>query len=256
MIRSMYTSVSAMINLEKKQSIVTNNIANINTSGYKSEQLISKSFGEIKLIDSNRYTDKGANYNIGSLNPGVKIDEIYTDYGQGNLIKTDNKTDFAIEGNGFFEVEDLNGNKFYTRDGVFRINEQGYLVTSAGYYVTGNNTSNDATERIYVGNSKLLLNKDNELNIQGQGTFKFNIVEFENLKNLINVGENVYKGEGALESLNSIARQGYKEGSNVDIIDQQNQLIANLREFEANQKITQSVDSILRQIASEIGTVR
>ena len=152
MLRGLYTSVSSMLTLQSRQSIITNNLANINTTGYKEETLVGKSFDEVMLSNNDNYKAGEANKQIlGSMSFGVRIDDTYTNYSQGTNVSTDNNMDFAIEGNGFFEVEDDQNNKYYTRRGDFSVDAQGYLTTSSGNYVLGKNNITGVTERINVG---------------------------------------------------------------------------------------------------------
>ena len=90
------------------------------------------------LHNKDNYKNGVSNVNeLGALNFGVRIDDTATNYNQGTLISTENNTDFAIVGNGFFQVTDEQNNTYYTRDGSFKINPQGYLVTNSGHYVMG-----------------------------------------------------------------------------------------------------------------------
>ncbi len=257
MLRGMYSSVSAMINLEKKQSVITNNIANVNTIGFKSEKLISKSFDEVLLSNNDNYIGgKSFSQDVGKLSLGVNIDENITNYSQGTFIESNNKTDFAINGKGFFNIRDFSGNIFYSRDGVFKVNSQGYLVTSAGHYVMGKNQSTGNEEPIYIGNSKVIIDQKNNLLLDGDISYSFKITDFNNYEVLNKVGENLYYGQGGFDINQVSIKQGFKEGSNVDIISETSELMSNLRAFEANQKIVQTIDSTLIKIANEIGNVR
>lgn len=252
MLRGMYTSVSAMINLQTSQTVITNNIANVNTTGYKSETLVSKTFDDVLISNNDKYVNgKGTKQQLGTLNLGVKIDEVKTNYLQGTLVQTNNETDFALSGNGFFSVRDNEGNTYYTRDGVFNINSEGYLVNGSGYEVL--NTNN---QPIYVGNSKITVDSNNNVILDSVVSHKFNIVDFNDYDTLNKVGQNLYSADGAITTNNYELKNGYKETSNVDIIDATSALMSNLRAFEANQKVVQVMDSTLSKIASEIGTVR
>lgn len=251
MLRGMYTSVSAMINLQSSQTVITNNIANVNTTGYKSETLVSKTFEDVLISNNDRYVNgKGTKQELGVLNFGVKIDEVKTNYLQGTLVQTSNETDFALNGNGFFTVRDNQGNTYYTRDGVFNINGNGYLVNGSGYEVL--NTNN---QPIYIGNSKITVDSNNNLVLDSGESHKLNIVDFNDYDSLNKIGQNLYTAEGAIATNNYELRIGYKETSNVDIIDATSALMSNLRAFEANQKVVQVMDSTLSKIASEIGRV-
>lgn len=257
MLRSMYASVSSMITLQARQGIITNNLANINTTGYKSQTLVAKSFDDMLLHNKDNYKDGVSNVNeLGSLNFGVRIDETATSYKQGTLISTENNTDFAIVGNGFFQVTDEQNNTYYTRDGSFKVNPQGYLVTNSGQYVMGINSQTGNSERIYIGSDLISISPDNSVMINGENRYKFNIVDFENYDNLTKYGNNLYKGDGGFNSNNYSIKQKYLEGSNIDSINEVAMMMETVKEFEANQKVIQTIDSTLSQIANEIGRVR
>lgn len=257
MLRSMYASVSSMITLQARQGIITNNLANINTTGYKSQTLVAKSFDDMLLHNKDNYKNGVSNVNeLGSLNFGVRIDETATSYKQGTLISTENNTDFAIVGNGFFQVTDEQNNTYYTRDGSFKVNPQGYLVTNSGQYVMGINSQTGNSERIYIGSDLISISPDNSVMINGENRYKFNIVDFENYDNLTKYGNNLYKGDGEFNSNNYSIKQKYLEGSNIDSINEVAMMMETVKEFEANQKVIQTIDSTLSQIANEIGRVR
>lgn len=257
MLRGMYSSISAMINLQANQSVISNNMANINTTGYKSETLVSKSFDEIVLSNRDKYINgESKKQKIGTLNLGVKIDETVTNYTQGTIVETKSDTDFAILGNGFFTVRDTDGNSAYTRDGVFKVDSKGYLVTSSGENVLGVNQITNKVEPIYVGNKKVSVDNNNNLLLDSKISYKFSIVDFENYDGLNKVGQNLFTGENPIATNNYKIQNRVKESSNVDMIDVRTALMTNLRAFEANQKVVQIMDSTLSKIANEIGAVR
>ncbi|MBY0754646.1 flagellar hook-basal body complex protein [Clostridium sardiniense] len=257
MLRGMYSSVSAMINLQASQEVISNNMANINTTGYKSEHVISKTFEDMMLSNKDRYLNgKGRKQNLGVLNPGVRIDKVSTDYSQGLLVETNNNTDFSIEGKGFFTIKDNNGNTRYSRDGGFKIDNSGYLVNSSGYQVMGINKNINKLEAIRVGNSKITMDKNNNILLDSKVRYKFKIVDFADYNALKKAGQNLIDGENPTTVNDYKIRNGCKEKSNVDIIDVTSSLMVNLRAFEANQKVVQIMDSTLSKMANEIGNVR
>lgn len=257
MIRGLYTSISAMMTLEAKQSIVTNNLANVNTVGYKEDTLVEKSFDEIMLSNNDNYINGIAHkQKLGGLSFGTRIDENVTNHKQGAHISTENNTDFAIDGDGFFKVLDHNNKTFYTRNGSFNIDNQGYLVTKSGDYVLGTNKNTNNSEPIYVGHGKLVINPDNSISIDGNKMYDFNIVKFDNKHDLTKSGNNLYNGKNEIKTNNIKIKQGYLEGSNVDSIGTMSSLMETVKLFEANQKVIQTIDSTLSKVANEIGTVR
>ncbi|MBN9647281.1 flagellar hook-basal body complex protein [Terrisporobacter glycolicus] len=256
MLRGLYTSVSSMLTLQSRQGIITNNLANINTTGYKQETLLGKSFDEVMLSNNDNYKNGKANKQIlGNMSFGVRIDDTFTNYSQGTNVSTENNMDFAIEGNGFFEVMDNQNNRYYTRNGDFSVDAQGYLITSSGHYVLGVNNTTGATERINVGNNTMSVTSDNAININGQERYRFRVVDFQNYDNLQNTGNGVYTGTNPNNATNFNVKQGYLESSNVDSINSAALLMETVKEFEANQKVVQAMDSILYKIANEVGRV-
>ena len=130
MIRSLYTAVSGMIALEAKQDVITNNMANANTTAYKADDLKTKNFKEVMVQNRDKVVGgKNVTNKLGEITLGTRIDETYTKFTQGITSSTDRDTDFAIEGRGFFTVQRGN-NTYYTRDGHFNINNEGYKVVA------------------------------------------------------------------------------------------------------------------------------
>lgn len=257
MLRGMYSSISAMINLQASQSVITNNMANINTTGFKGETLVSKSFDELVLSNRDKYVNgQGKKQELGSLNPGVRIDEVTTNYTQGTIVSTDNDTDFAINGKGFFTIEDRDGNRRYTRDGVFKVNSMGYLVTTSGDSVLGVNQGTNELEPIYVGNQKISMDNRNNILMDSRVAYRFNIVDFQDYNTLNKVGQNQFEGNNEVAVNNYNIQNKVKETSNVDLIDVTSALMSNMRAFEANQKVVQIMDATLSKIANEVGSIR
>ena len=120
----------------------------------------------------------------------------------------------------------------------------------------GINSQTGNSERVYVGSDLISISPDNSIMINGENRYKFNIVDFENYDNLTKYGNNLYKGEGGFNSNNYSIKQKYLEGSNIDSINEMAMMMETVKEFEANQKVIQTIDSTLSQIANEIGRVK
>lgn len=256
MLRGLYTSVSSMITNEKRQSVITNNLANINTIGYKSEKLISKSFDEVTLSNKDRFAGgKGHRQILGNISLGVAMDDVVENYTQGVIKQTGNKMDVAISGNGFFKVQDKNGDQYYTRNGNFREDTMGNLITSDGYYVLGTNLQTGAEEPIKVDGGSFSVSRDNVISINETPMYKFNIVEINDYDTLNKVGNNVYTGAGEVEAYGFETIQNSVETSNVDMISEMADMMMYMREYEASQKVIQTIDSTLEKIANQIGAV-
>ena len=254
MIRGLYTAVSGMISLEAKQSSITSNLANINTNGYKAEEVNLKSFNEVMI--QNRDNKNNVTEGIGTLSLGVQIDGTSIRKEQGILKATDKTTDFAIDGEGYFIVNGGNEN-YYTKNGSFRVSTNGYLVNSSGLNVMGINKRTNNLEPIYVGTDNFVMNDRNELSVNGEeAVYKIATATFDKDEDISKIGENLYSSQNP--NLNSVVyiAQGALEESNVNLVDEMVNMLSVMRAFETNQKIVQSIDETLGKAANEIGSVR
>ena len=140
MLKGLYIAYTGMINEQNRLDTMTNNLANASTVGYKKEGTTSQSFDDIltvKIRDAS--VGEHVVQRLGRNNPGVKIGENYTDFGQGSFRVTENTYDLALAGEGFFAIEFTNKagetSTMYPRAGQFTLNTEGYLVTEDGDYV-------------------------------------------------------------------------------------------------------------------------
>lgn len=247
MIRGMYVATSGMQTQMKRMDVVSNNLANIDTKGYKSDNLLSRSFGEIlneKLKDPNivnvRTLETGA---------GVHIDEVHTLFKQGPLEQTNRSCDLSILGEGFFVVDTPQGER-YTRAGNFTLDALGYLTTNEGYRVLSENG------HVFVGNDKFTVSADGTLTAQG-ATHKLRVVTFDNNQTLRKQGSNLFYSIGGqpYDATNFQIKQGYLENSNVDLTTQIIEMINISRNFETNQRVVRMMDETLGKAVNEIGRV-
>ncbi len=256
MIRGFYTSVSGLIALQNDQEVTTNNIANINNTGYKRRELTKSSFEDVMISNRQKVVgDKNVRNDIGTLSLGVKVNDVESIFTQGTIKATDSPTDFAIDGRGFFVAQ--NGNKeVYTRDGNFKINNQGYLITNDGSQVLGINSATGNKEPIYIGNSKFSVDEENNINIDGIGvTDKLLTADFQNYNNLEPIGDNYSTLDNPIYDAKVSVRQGFLEGSNVDPSTEMVKLMEIKRQFETNQKFVKMQDETVQKAASELGRV-
>lgn len=249
MIRGIYTSGLGMTRETKRLDIVSNNLANASTTGFKSDGAVCGTFKKAL----NDVMVSGSRIDVANYTPDIV--NTYTKFTQGSLRSTGNSTDLAIsnDDNAFFTVEDKNGNQLYTRDGAFIIDKDNYLVTSEGYKVLDTNG-----EYININ--------DNEFGISVSGQISSNngeiignllISSFDNPETLNKIGDNILEA-----SPNSISRefdgeiqQGYLEMSNVNTVSEMVNMIAISRAYEANQKVLQSQDEMLGKAVSDVGRV-
>lgn len=257
MVKGLYTAYSGMINEQHRMDVLTNNLANSTTVGYKKEGTTSQSFDDVLALKV-KDTSEPANIpkRIGINTPGVKIGENYTDYSQGSFKITDNTFDCALSGDGFFTIEFVNKadevSTKYSRDGSFTLTQDGYLVTKDGNFVMGNN-----------GRIKLNPLMDSSIDSQGRisqnGTVvdTLKITDFTDYNYLEKYGENLLQPvEGAtVQNANCKVMSGYLEMSNVQIVSEMVDLISVTRQYEANQKIIKAYDSTLEIAANQLGRV-
>ena len=145
MVKGLYTAYTGMLNEQNRMDIMTNNLANADTNGYKKEGSTAQTFADtyaIKIKDTSAYNIPRR---IGDISLGVHIGETYTNYDQGSFEVTDNPADLALAGDGFFAISYTNKqgetSVKYTRDGAFTVNKDGYLVTKDGDYVLNQNAA-------------------------------------------------------------------------------------------------------------------
>ncbi len=259
MIRGFYNSVSALITLQNEEETITNNISNINNNGYKKRLLTKQSFDDVMISNRQKLSgDKYVRTNIGTMNLGVKTSDVETIFTQGSFKSTDKQTDFAIDGRGFFVARTANGQEVYTRDGNFKVNTQGYLITNDGCEVMGINNTTGATEPIYVGNMNFSLDGDNNINLDVVGpTHQLMTVDFNNddYNNLEPLGDNYVTTANPIYNARVNVVQNVLETSNVDATDEMIKLMQVKRQFETNQKFVKMEDETVQKAANELGKV-
>ncbi|MBP2031401.1 flagellar basal-body rod protein FlgG [Clostridium algifaecis] len=248
MLRAIWNSVSAMNAQQNKLDSISNNIANASTVGYKSEDV---NFQDLMYETLNR---AGYPVNSSATTPlisgdGTKTTEWIRNTEQGSLLETNKKTDFAIDGQGFFRVT-LPGSKVaYERAGDFNVDKAGNLVDSNGNKVeiirnaagngqilTNDNFVVNSKGYVYIknGNQDMLYGKINVYNVIGQDS-------------MISIGDNLYtpkQGTQVYQNNNANINQGYLEQSNVDMGTEMTDMILAQRAFELNSKALTTSDEM------------
>jgi flagellar basal-body rod protein FlgG len=246
-----------MANEQKRLDIIANNLANSATVGYKEENVTNQSFDNVLTIKIKDASEAFNDRPIGNMSLGVKLGEVYTNYGQGSLRQTSNTYDFALEGNGFFTVSvtDKAGNVStqYTRNGSFTMTKDGHIVDGDGNHLMG--SGGDIT----IPTDAVNVVVDNTGAIYADGVYvdTLQITDFEDYDYLIKEGDTRYQAlEGAVETPgNALVQQGYTEQSNVNVVSEMVEMISISRAYEANQKMIQSVDKTLDLAANSVGRV-
>ncbi len=189
---------------------------------------------------------------IGTINSGVKLGRIETDFSQAQTITTDNPLDFAIKGDGFFVVETEDGYRF-TRNGSFKLNQYSELVTSEGYLVQGYNGP------MVLEGEEVSITPYGELMVDGFIEDQLDVINIRNIRDLRKTGEGLFKIEEGIEieeqAFTGEILQGQLEQSNVDPIKEMVEMMTLYRGYESSQKVIQAYDQTMDKAANEIGRV-
>lgn len=280
MIRGIYTAASGMLCQEALTQTVANNLANVNTAGFKRDKVIFRDFPAMLLRRINDPTKRIYEHKIdpmpfvGKLGTGAIVDDIYNDKSQGDFIETGNRLDLAIYGKGYFVVDTPNGPAF-TRNGAFKIGNNGTLSTLDGFILIGRRMPAQVNEsERYIGkngelpldaspikideNTKdIKITEDGSVYIDGEIRYRILLVDFENPERLLKRGKNLFfqnKDTGyGFTPKNTKIYQGKLERSNVSAIESMVNLIMAQRSYEANQKVVISEDTMLAKAVNELG---
>lgn len=257
MIRSLYTAWSGMYNEQKRLDIISNNLANAATIGYKKEGVTSQSFDDVLTL---KIRDESVNWRkerIGDMSLGVKLGEIYTDYGQGSLRETGNTYDLALAGPGYFSVNVTNNagqtTTKYTRAGNFHNTRDGFIVDVDGNHLQGE--SGDL--QVPVDAVDILIDEDGSLYADGEFIDRLLLKDFEDTDYLKKFGRQFYEPvEGYQEKpVEGLVRQNFTEQSNVNVVSEMVNMIAITRAYEAGQKVINTADKVIEQAVLSVGKV-
>ena len=264
MMRSLWTAASGMISQQQNVDTIAHNLANVNTYGYKKERLefktlLYETITRADLDPANR-TGRPVNLQIGHGVRPISTARIFT---QGNLERTDNSNDIAIEGDGFLVV-DRGGEFFYTKDGAMKssaANEGSMLVTSEGYPIMGlDDTPIFIPSNVAV--KDLTINEEGELSfLNSLGQYedlglRIKLVQFSNPQGLEAVGSNLFRvttasgpplveADGETNRV-SIFRQGVLEMSNVQVAEEMVNLIVAQRAYDISSKAITTSDEMMQ----------
>ncbi|MBH9966667.1 flagellar hook-basal body protein [[Bacillus] enclensis] len=277
MFRGFYSAATGMLAQQRKTEMLTNNMANANTPGYKADQASMRAFPEMLLerLDSAQVaTEKGLsipfNQKVGKLNTGVYMQETTPNFLQGDLQETGRNADIAlingtmpidgdtgVQGSVFLTVEGAEG-PHYTRNGNLTVNGNGFLTTNSGFFVLDENGN-----RIQLQSDDFKIGDNGEILVDEAEVARLGIGYSENPNTMIKQGDGLFATEGnaalpnAFEAEGVIfsTKQGFLERSNVDASRTMTDMMTAYRSFEANQKVLQAYDRSMEKAANEIGRV-
>jgi flagellar basal-body rod protein FlgF len=252
MIRGLYTAASGMTAQLANQEAISNNLANVDTTGFKKDLAVNRAFSSLLINRIGDITDRGMDVTLGSLGTGVQLDSMYTDYSAGTVKATENKFDVALDSNGFFVVNTPQGER-YTRDGSFTLAANGDLVTKNGYTVLG-----QAGVINIPNGADLQINQDGSVVSGGKIINQLRVVDVPDRRLLLKQGQNLFNVTDVgvvTDSANFRVLQGYLETSNVNVVSEMVRMITGMRIYEANQKSIVSQDDTLNRLINEAGRV-
>lgn len=274
MIRGFYTGASGMLADITKLDIIANNLANVDTTGFKQDISINKSFPEMLI---RRESDNGLNIVpagswddmpiVGKLGTGVEVNEVFTKFTQGALKRTDNPLDLALQGSGFLTILTSSGER-YTRDGAFFLSKDNYIVNKEGHFLLGEKGPIKVQMHNYriTESGEIIMNQA----IQGQLTSaqanrwerpvtldKIKLRDFPFKRELKKEGANNYfetpeSGPPINVPRQTRILQGFLEKSNVNVVKEMVRMIEVQRHYEANQKVIQTEDSALGKLINQV----
>lgn len=253
MMRSLWTSATGMVAMQTHIDTLSNNLANVNTTGFKKSRAEFEDLMYQTLKIAGTQNASGGRTPVGmQVGMGVRPVSVHKFFSQGDFKNTGNPLDMAIEGEGFFKVN-MNGDDVYTRAGSFKLDNDGKLVTAGGHAVQPEFTVPPDTVSVVITETGHIAALDKEGTALAEVDLE--VYRFQNPPGLIAAGRNFYReseasgaavaGTPGTENYGTIA-QGFLEGSNVEMVDEMVGLIVGQRAFEINSKAITTSDGMLQ----------
>ncbi len=258
---SMYSAFFGAMSQEARMNIITNNLANVNTSGYRRQEV---AFEDVFTRFASDYADPNTTLENRILWPEAKlrsqtrVSPSHIVFEQGGLKNTGNQLDLAIAGEGFFEVQTLDGATAYTRNGSFyRDPETGAMITGQRFQLLGQ----DGPIIIPEEAVNISISEAGQVLADGEVLDIINVSTFDNLNVLEKMGRQLLKVRQGVDAQpqpaqNAVVRQGYLEDSNVDVVYEMVNMISTMRHFEAMQKMVTTTHEKDQQVIRDVGTTR
>lgn len=258
--RALSIAATGMLAQQLNVEVISNNIANLNTTGYKRQRaefqdLLYQNVERIGADSSEAGTITPSGIQVGV---GVKAGAVYRITKQGDLETTGNTYDMAVRGNGFFRIQLPNGNDAYSRAGSFQVSDQGQLVTPDGYEVQPGITIPQGTVDVSINPDGLIFVKLSD-QIEPQQVGRLELAIFFNEAGLEAIGDNLLLETPASGGPNigvpgtpgfGQIMQGFLETSNVNAVQEITALIGAQRAYELNSKVISSADEMLQTMSN------
>lgn len=297
MLRGIYTATSGMLTAQRDINVRSNNLANLSTAGFKSDRLVATTFAEAIAIRQQPRTigrhehlaggeqPRNAAWRVGdeaweeqveaalgriTLSRGRTALKTMTNFAQGSLELTERALDFAIDGDGFFIIQSNRGvfdeadnpfgvhnGVYYTRNGQFQLNGEGYLVNGRGEFVL-----DDMGYTIWLGTDNFHVTSTGEIFLNGEYEVRLGIFVPDNPHLLFKNGEDIFTSlnddfapEEVEEGFTGIIRQRFIERANTDIAAEMAGMMLASRSFQSMSQVLRAIDSLLQRSISEVGRV-
>jgi flagellar basal-body rod protein FlgF len=258
---AIYVAASGALVQEMRLEVLSNNLANIETVGFKEDRSV---FSNYISGDQNRITSPDPDlldseepltvFPYLPVNDYVKFEGTKINFSQGSIRQTGNSLDFALEGKGFFCVETPAGVEQYTRKGTFQLNGEGKLVTQDGLTVLGNGGGD-----ITINGKNVTVDEKGNISVDGTRGDTLKVVDFDQSYSLIKAGNSLFipadPAVTATEADGVKVSQGSIELSNVDPIKVMTEMIEVHRAFESYQKVIRSMDEVVSASINTVGSV-
>ncbi len=243
--QALYAAVSGASNSQMRLDVLTNNLSNVNTVGFKEDKLY---FHIPDRKEDSRMSQKAAGF---TMSPPSEPYETRTDFSPSPLRPTNNVLDMALEGEGFFCVQTPEG-KQYTRRGDFSLTESGKLITKAGYPVLGKNG-----EIVLTGKKNITVNETGEISVDGNPVDTLQVVGIGKPEMLQKVSGTLFRSPGGQvdekEVKNLKIKQGFLETSGVNGVKTMTEMIDVLRGYESYQKIIHFLSDVSKKSINDVG---
>lgn len=238
----MYSALSGNIAAMNRMDIISNNLANINTPGFKKDRMTFEGLLASTTVPPAVSPSKTAD-------PVLQKENVNIDFSSGPVTQTGNTLDLAIDGDGFFTVSTPNGTA-YTRQGNFRLTADGTLVTTDGFPVMGQGGE------IQIKGGKVDIDAKGVITVDGAAAGVINLVDFPKPYNLTKTASALFvpsDPQATPQASTAVIRQGNLEGANVDPVGEMVQMIETNRYFDACQRVILSYDGMASKAANDLG---
>lgn len=250
MFAGFYNLTSAMLTHQRNLNVVGNNLVNISTAGYKQDRYTASTFDDVMYSRVGSLFSSGEE--IGRRSYIRATSDIYVDHSQGIPEPTDMPLDFAIVGDGFFAIQNPDGDIAYTRAGSFTLDDEGYLCLPGFGQVL-----DPEGNTIYLGTDKVYADKQGQIYYNGGGMIgRLGVYSFEDNGELERDDRGLFTGEGAQVSQDYEIWNKYLERSNTDMVQQMTEMITYQRSLQSAAQISKMYDQVMSHASSDVGRLQ